>query len=228
MTTTTLIPPQSDLVRLAARKISTKLLALLAPHKIALLAIERQAEEIVKEEVLGATSVLEMFRTSKRHLKAVQKVAAKLAYEHAAKEFALMGLPVPAMPPINNAYLDSINADLRQALKQAGLSRTTKARRAGLAAVSVANRAYTDMQLALYAQVGEDGVQTIEKIWVTNKTAATPPCAYCTALDGKVVSIEAEFPIPKGLKVYRDLQGPPAHPNCRCRLVPRLGAKVNV
>lgn len=196
---------------------------LLAPHKTALLAIERQAQSIIEEAVLGQPTVLGMFRETKKTIKAVQIVSAKLSYSHIRQELQLLGIiDIPKMPKIDSAYLSKLNLDLRRALKNPDLTPQQKAQRAGLAAVSAANRAYTDMQLEMYRLAAEQASVKIEKVWTANFSQPTPPCAHCVKLHGTVVGIEDEFPVPKGLKPYTDLNGPPAHPNCRCRLIPRI------
>lgn len=213
-----------NIVQLAIQKMSNKLLLLLAPHKIALLAIENQANKLTTERVLRASTAAEKIKISKNQIKAVQIVAAKLAFKHATKEFALQNIEIGEMPLLDNSYIVKLNKDLKASLEDSDLSDAEKARRAGLAAVSAANRTYTDMQIAVYTQVAEKYKnRVIEKVWTTNKEIGSAPCPYCTKLDGTVVAIEKEFPLPAGLKPYQDLQGPPAHPNCRCRLISRLG-----
>lgn len=197
--------------------------SLLSPHKVALLAIERQAHALIIEAVMGAGSVIDMFRESRKTIKAVQIVAANLSYSHISQELNFLGFNAPKKPKLTGEYLNRLNRDLRRSLKDPNLTQAQKAQRAGLAAVAAANRAYTDMQLAMYRAIDADGIR-IEKVWTTNKTAPTPPCSKCMELDGTVVEINQEFPIPIGINAYVDLQGPPLHPSCRCRLIPRLSA----
>lgn len=210
----------SAIVRLALSSIANKLSVLLAANKIALLAIERQAAKLAQEKVLVADTVVDKFRTAKLVIKATQISASKLAYEHAAKEFALQSLEVGKAPKLDNAYIKKLNDDLRQSLKDPALSDAEKARRAGLAATSIANRAYTDMQLAVYADVADKYSVVIEKVWVTQDDEKT--CPGCLALDGKVVATEKQFAIPAGFKPYQDLLGPPLHLACRCKLSSRI------
>jgi hypothetical protein len=213
-----------DIVQLAVQKMSNKLLLLLAPHKIALLAIENQANKLTVDRILKATTATEKIKIAKNQIKAVQLVSGKLAYKHAVKEFALQNIEIGEMPHLDNSYIDRLNNDLKSSLEDSGLPDAEKARRAGLAAVSAANRSYTDMQIALYTQVAEKySSRAVEKVWTTNKEVGSAPCQFCSSLDGAVVAVSKEFPSPAGLKVYVDLQGPPAHPNCKCRLVSRLG-----
>jgi hypothetical protein len=51
-----------------------------------------------------------------------------------------------------------------------------------------------------------------EKEWLTTPVGA---CNVCLALNGKSVKIGEKFPSPRGA-----LNGPTAHPNCRCGLAP--------
>lgn len=213
-----------DIVRLAVAKLSNKLLMLLAPHKIALLAIENQANKLTTDSVLNSADAAERMKVTRTHLKAVQVVAAKLAFKHAVLEFALQDIEITDKPPLDNSYIQKLFSDLKVTFDNPEIPDAEKARRAGLAAVSAANRTYTDTQLAVYAAVAEKHKnRVVEKVWTTNKEMGTAPCPFCTALDGTVVAIEQEFPLPAGLNLYRDLQGPPAHPNCRCRITSRLG-----
>lgn len=197
---------------------------LLAAHKVALLAIENAGKKIVTESVLGAGTTLAKFRTSRSQIKAVQLVSEKLAFQHAQKEFALKGVQITEQPKLDNTYVQKLNDDLRQSLKDPNLTDQEKARRAGLAASGAANRAYTDMQLAVFAQVGTANPdRSIQKIWATNQEAGSAPCPACTALNGLVVGVGDEFPLPEGVRIYHNLAGPPLHPNCRCRIISRLG-----
>lgn len=55
------------------------------------------------------------------------------------------------------------------------------------------------------------GVQ--KKEWITDPDE---PCESCQALSGQVVGIDEQFSSPD----YGSLDGPPAHPNCECDVVP--------
>lgn len=93
----------------------------------------------------------------------------------------------------------------------------TMSRRAALGARTAANRAYTDGQLSVRP------VERVRKMWVANFQDG-PPCLTCAALHGTVLAMSADFDpehsyAPSPPRVYRDLAGPPRHPNCRCRLV---------
>ena len=55
-------------------------------------------------------------------------------------------------------------------------------------------------------------------------------CPICEALDGKIVTDDELFfstvPRKVGRRMSRTLNGPPAHPRCRCRVLPTLNGKV--
>lgn len=196
------------------------LAALLAPHKVALLAIERQAQ-LLMTEAIAAAEPGQALRVARRYLKAVQISVGKLSYNHASSELAIYGIETPDKPTLTDGYIKKLLGDLKTSLADPYLTDTQKAQRAGLAAVSAANRYYTETQQAVYAAAFDAGYG-VEKVWTTTKTAPTPPCAHCAALDGTVVGVDALFTPPAGLTPYTDLDGPPAHPNCRCRIVPRI------
>ena len=67
---------------------------------------------------------------------------------------------------------------------------------------------------AALQDLADSGAETVR--WTAHLDSKT--CPFCLALDGTVVSIGGEFPIPPGLTPYHTLTGPPAHPNCRCEL----------
>jgi hypothetical protein len=62
---------------------------------------------------------------------------------------------------------------------------------------------------------------TLRKRW---HVTAADPCGVCRALDGTTVAVGAEFDHDAGRDtgdwrhVWRNLQGPPRHPHCRCQL----------
>ncbi len=95
--------------------------------------------------------------------------------------------------------------------------------RARSAATVAVHRGFTDAQAAIYrAYLADHPSAQLRKTWVVT---STNPCSACAALDGTTVDIDAEFdreattdPKRKPPAVYRDLLGPPRHPNCRCRI----------
>jgi hypothetical protein len=65
------------------------------------------------------------------------------------------------------------------------------------------------------------GVPGLMKRW---RVMATDPCGMCRELDGTMVGINGEFDHNATendkdyRRVWRNLLGPPRHPNCRCQL----------
>lgn len=123
---------------------------------------------------------------------------------------------------------DDSNADAAARI-QAGSEATDRAVRrlsvriTAAAAVAV-HRGYTDTQLAIYAHLGAAAPYlSLRKRWVVTSTT---PCPACSGLHDTAIGIDEEFdhdetddPAFNPPRVYRDLQGPPRHPNCRCRIV---------
>lgn len=88
------------------------------------------------------------------------------------------------------------------------------ARRAGLSVRVAQVRAQTEKDLLKISQQGK------QKMWVSRMDESS--CSACKALHGSIRPVLVEFSHSAGersLRVYRDLLGPPRHPNCRCRLV---------
>lgn len=217
----------SDVVALAAPKIGIKLAALLQPHKVALLAIEHQSAELMKEKVSAAPDTTKL-KVARIILKASSTVSSKLAFNHASKEFKLLGIePLPSkMPKVDFSYNDKLLGDLKKSLQDKDLTNDVKAYRASLAALAAANRSYTDMQLAMYHLIPDN--YEIQKVWVANFNAGSQPCIGCTKLHNTSIPIDQEFKVPNGYKAYSDLQGPGLHIGCRCRLSVRVVKKDKV
>jgi hypothetical protein len=95
--------------------------------------------------------------------------------------------------------------------------------RSELGASAVAHRAFTDAQMGVFkaAQESNPGLSLL-KTWVADLNAEKPPCALCQSLHGTWVELGEEFPHGNAEVYGGDLQGPPRHPNCRCRVVPHL------
>lgn len=96
--------------------------------------------------------------------------------------------------------------------------------RIAAAAVVAVHRGYTDAQVAGFARLGNTSPYlNLRKRW---EVTSTSPCPACAGLHGSIVGVDEEFdheasddPGFAPPKVYRDLHGPPRHPNCRCRIV---------
>lgn len=109
---------------------------------------------------------------------------------------------------------------LRRAVRRLGV-------RVVSGAVVAIYRGFADGMLT--AATGHAGSTPYLRIFKRWEVTATDPCPCCAALNGVTLplgdlfdanaSTDPNFTPPR---VYRDLQGPPRHPNCRCRLVVTL------
>jgi hypothetical protein len=219
-----MMPTRLDnvVIALAARNVPQRLLNLLPVHKKALLAVEKSSRYEAHKAVSDSKGKIAKFDAAKAQLWAAYILSSKIALRHAAKEFKLQGLPQPVKVNLELDYFNKAVLDLRRSILSFDVSDDEKARRAGLAATTIANRAYTEAQLAAYRAVRDDSDVTVMKVWIANTMLRTAPCAYCMHLHGTAVNVESEFSAPSGLMVYADLMGPPAHINCRCRLVAKI------
>lgn len=85
-------------------------------------------------------------------------------------------------------------------------------------------RTIAETQLGYYqAFSGQHPGMRLAKRW---QTTSVKPCPACVALNGITIPLHVEFPrflsAASGFtlpKVYFDLQGPPRHPQCRCKLL---------
>lgn len=96
--------------------------------------------------------------------------------------------------------------ELAQAIEQAGVTRS--AARATIIARTETTRAYSLGSIAAFQVSGV--VDRLE--WLTAQDEKT--CPECSALDGQVIDMGKSF---DGGVMF-----PPAHPNCRCALLPVL------
>ncbi len=93
--------------------------------------------------------------------------------------------------------------------------------RAAATAGTAVNQGAADAQQAIWTQYQNTHGGLVYKRWVVT---ASDPCAVCLALDGTLVAVSAEFDHDAGSDtrdwrpVWRNLLGPPRHPNCRCQL----------
>ena len=97
---------------------------------------------------------------------------------------------------------------------------TDISRRAHAGISAATHRGYTEGQLSTITDT------SMLKMWVANfaQPPERGPCLTCIALHGMTIPVTEQFPAEvtyaaKPLGVYRDLLGPPRHPNCRCKLV---------
>ena len=91
------------------------------------------------------------------------------------------------------------------------------------AAVMAVHRGFTDAQTAVFTDLADSAPwMRLTKRW---EVRSTNPCPACAALDGTQVGLDETFDATATddgstpPRVYRDLHGPPRHPNCRCRIV---------
>lgn len=100
-------------------------------------------------------------------------------------------------------------------------SSTTLNQRATAAATTAVHRGSTDATQALLSDYQMHTGTAVLKRW---KVTSNNPCGMCRALDGTTAGINAEFNArattdQKDLRpAWRNLSGPPRHPNCRCQL----------
>lgn len=116
-------------------------------------------------------------------------------------------------------YLQSLLEDVRRNLRDYKadsneLSRRRAVLRHKLSAAVAARRGYTDALLAAFHDLSDVGLQ-VRKVWRARPDA----CPVCLKLNGTSVLIDHEFAPGAGYTPYIDLQGPPAHPRCRCYLL---------
>lgn len=96
--------------------------------------------------------------------------------------------------------------------------------RTDAAGTVVVHRGFEDTTLAVFDRIARDSPGVVfTKTW---RVTSDNPCPVCAALDGTTVPAGHEFDHTATTKpdaytagVYHDLQSPPRHPNCRCRLV---------
>lgn len=130
---------------------------------------------------------------------------------------------IPDWRPVeifNTDYLQDLLKDVRSNLrdyKSEVLTREQAISRISHGAGVASQRGYTDQIISAYTELEDFGLR-IEKYWVANFVDNTP-CPSCTKLHGTSVGLRESFePFSPETKVYRDLQGPPRHPRCKCRL----------
>lgn len=117
-------------------------------------------------------------------------------------------------------YLDDLLKDVRRNLRAYKAGTMTEAQaiyRMGHSAGVAAQRGYTDQLIASYSELEDFGLR-LRKYWVANFVDNTP-CPACVRLHGTSVGIHEAFRAETAEpSVYRDLQGPPRHPQCKCKI----------
>lgn len=93
--------------------------------------------------------------------------------------------------------------------------------RSSASATVAVQRGITEAHLFSYSEISKS--KAVRKVWVANfSNPAKPPCPTCAALHGTEISLSQSFSASQTFSsskppaVYKDLQGPPRHPNCRC------------
>lgn len=93
--------------------------------------------------------------------------------------------------------------------------------RATAAATTAVQRGSTDAQQAIWTKYQTLTGTALLKRW---RTTSSNPCGMCQALNGTTVGVNGDFNARATTKtkdlrpVWRNLSGPPRHPNCRCQL----------
>jgi hypothetical protein len=141
---------------------------------------------------------------------------------------------VPANQTFLTPYLNSLLADVRRNLREYAAVRTRrsssaddveKARRRALLRIKhsagvATTRGYTDGLIQAHVELEDLGFKVV-KVWMANFENNTP-CRYCRALHGTQRGLQETFQVQvkegTRLAIYRDLQGPPRHPQCQCYL----------
>lgn len=172
-------------------------------------------------------------RQSIRHrlesiIRSSYRASAAVAAQHLVSQSDL-----PNWTPVatfSNDYLQSLLSDVRRNLRdyKAGEPGSAATRRAilniQLSASVAAERGYTDQITDGAKQLRDFGYQ-LKKTWAADYDD-NEPCSQCDDLNGTVIEYDSQFPH-HSAKVYINLQGPPAHPRCHCRVVLLISALEN-
>lgn len=155
-------------------------------------------------------------------IRSAYRTSAGVAYEASQRNAELPGWE-PAVT-FNNDYLQELLKDVRRNLREYKKSdQDEKARRRAVLRVQhsagiASQRGYTDQTIAAYTELEDFGFQ-LRKIWLAN-FVDNVPCVTCRKLHGEEVGLHEAFPVEAGEPgVYKDLLGPPRHPQCKCKLV---------
>lgn len=170
------------------------------------------------------------------------KAGLNLGEQHASKELALAEIRATLIANVDGTYIAQILTDIELANTEAynalitALSNNLQPeelsieveriaaqlqRRAGMSISAAINRAYSEQQLAIYAEaMRQDPTLLLKKVWVTDFTPTT--CQRCADLDGAVLGIYDSFNQLILQPIYINGLAPPMHPRCRCRLVLRV------
>jgi hypothetical protein len=186
-------------------------------------AVRKQISNAFDDWDAGKLSATSVRHKLENIVRTAYRTSASVAAAHAVKE---SGLPdwVPSERVFLTPYLSNLLEDVRRNLKdfkksdQGDVERRRVIQRIQHSAGVAAQRGYTDALITSYGELETMGY-SVRKVWVANFNG-TLPCDHCRGLHGTEIPLHDNFPVPTQtkLKVYRDLQGPPRHPRCRCYL----------
>lgn len=191
-------------------------------------AIETQARSMINT-AFDKWDKGELNARSVRHelenvVRAAYRSSAAIASNHASSQTDIPGWK-PSSATFLTPYLTDLVKDVQRNLrtyKESG--KTEPARRRAIlnmkhSAGVAAQRGYTDSIIASYGELADKGY-TLIKVWVANFKDNTP-CPICHGLHGTEAPLRSPYPFSANskVKVYRDLMGPPRHPQCRCYIV---------
>lgn len=162
------------------------------------------------------------FPEVEKMIRAVYHTSAAVARAHLSNEIALQGWQ-PPMEKRATSYLRSLLDDAQNAMRdylrspKDDLTRRRVLMRVGHSAGVASQRGYTDATLRSAASLDKAG-HVLRKVWVAQFVNNTP-CPECRRLHGTEVGPTEQFDAGPSSRVYRDLNGPPRHPRCRCKIV---------
>jgi hypothetical protein len=119
------------------------------------------------------------------------------------------------LTPYLRELVAGVQRNLREYKKDPNeLSRRRAILRHKLGASVAAHRGYTDAVLTAFHDLTAAGL-VVKKVWRANFINNTP-CTFCAKLHNTMLDLHEAFDPGGGFEPYIDLQGPPAHPRCKC------------
>jgi hypothetical protein len=152
---------------------------------------------------------------------AFQQARGDLEASVRAAHGSLQPPPGPPQSPNPSSALAALRAQASRVAFSRAVDRL--ALRSSLSASVSVQRGYSESQLTaarLLASAHPDLLVT--KTW---RSTSAEPCPFCVQLSGLALPLDQPFPAAEPASgfsppaVFHDLQCPPRHPNCRCRLV---------
>jgi hypothetical protein len=190
--------------------------------RVATNALERSSRASIEHIFLEWENGILDNQTVRYRLEAVIRSAYRTSAA-VAREVASESSGIPEWKTydvFNTDYLQDLLKDVRRNLRDVKSGAATRAgaiSRIKHSAGVAAQRGYTDQIISSYTELEDFGMRT-RKYWVANFTDNTP-CPACYRLHGTSVGLKETFRAETSEPgVYRDLQGPPRHPNCKCKL----------